>query len=809
MIKKLLLVLPVLLPLLLSAQINIKGRIIDSNTAAPLAGAHVSINNNMKVAITRPDGIFEIFGLKEGDYKMKITYMGYTDWLSDINLVESRTMMINMEEAPLTITEEAIIESTRAGEKTPVTASTVQKETIDRLDQGRDMPFLLDHLPATVTTSDAGTGVGYTSFRIRGTDMNRINITVNGIPLNDAESHGVFWVNMPDFASSVSSLQVQRGVGSSTNGSAAFGASVNLQTSPPSPVAYGEITNGFGSFNTFQHSVSAGTGLMNGKWAVDARLSKLSSDGYVDRASADLKSFYVSSGYYGTNTILKMNVFSGFEKTYQAWEGVPSYLLDSQRTLNVMGQYTDRDGNLRYYDNETDNYQQDHYQLILAQRFSKKTTANFALHYTRGRGYYEQYKEEQDLSDYGVESAVINPNPDTIIVLPNLETDLIRRKHLDNHFYGYTMSINYHPVNRLQLTFGSSGNIYEGDHFGRIIWAEFAQNIGHDYQWYFGTGDKKDLNVYAKAIHQTTSRLSLYGDLQLRAINYKITGIDDDLRNITQEHDFLFFNPKAGAFFDLHSNGSLYMSFAVGHREPNRDNYTNADPFKSEPLAETLYDYEAGYQYKKNGVSLNTNVYYMHYNDQLILTGEINDVGSAVMTNVDKSYRMGIEISGTYRIHKSFTLAMNAAFSSNKIIDFIEKIDNWDNKMLITNNIGTTNLAFSPAAVAGLELLWSPLPGFIASLDGKFVSRQYIDNTSSADRSLDPYIVNNLKLGYSITPKFVKEIVINVAVNNLLNHEYETNAWVYRYYTEGEFNKYDGYFPQAGINLNAGLTIKL
>lgn len=807
MIKKILPVLPVLLPLLLTAQINIKGRVIDANTTAALPGAHVSINNNLRVAITKPDGMFEIKGLHEGDYKIKVTYMGYADWVSDLNLTDSRTMLITMEEESLTIDEEVIIQSSRAGEKTPVASTTLQKSSIDRLNQGRDMPFLLEHLPATVSTSDAGTGIGYTSFRIRGTDMNRINITVNGIPLNDAESHSVFWVNMPDFTSSVASLQVQRGVGSSTNGAAAFGASVNLQTAAPAASPYGEINNAMGTFNTFQHSVSAGTGLIKGKWALDTRLSKLSSDGFIDRASADLKSFYVSSGYYGTNTILKLNVFSGKEITYQAWDGVPSVLLDSQRTYNGMGMYSDKNGNTKFYEKETDNYQQDHYQLMIAQRFNTKTIANFALHYTKGRGYYEQYKDNAKLADYGIEPLrFISTNSDTLEIE---NTDLIRRKHLDNHFYGFTMSVNYKPINRLQLLFGSSANIYDGDHFGRIIWAEYAATAGHDFEWYSGTGKKKELNVFLKSNYQATSRLSLYGDLQLRTINYIITGIDDDLRDISQEHDFLFFNPKAGVYYDLHSNGSIYASFAIAHREPNRDNYTDADPSRPAPIAERLFDYELGYQFKHEGMTLMANAYYMYYHDQLIMTGDINDVGSAIMTNVDKSYRSGVELSALYSFDKSFSLNLNAAFSSNKVIDFIEKVDNWDIGGQVSNNLGKTDLAFSPNAVAGIELLWFPITNLSASLESKFVSRQFIDNTSSDERSLDPYIVQNLKFSYVVKPNFMKELVLNLAINNVLNHEYETNAWVYRYYYEDVYQKMDGYFPQAGLNVMAGLSIKL
>jgi len=799
MIKRILTVLPALLPLFLAAQITIKGRVIDVNNGTPLAGANIVINNNLKATITKSDGMFELTGLKEGHYKMKVSYIGYSDWVSDVHFYESQAVLVSMEPTTYTITDEVIIQSTRAGEKTPVSTSTIGRETINRLDQGRDMPFLLEHLPATVSTSDAGTGIGYTNFRIRGTDMNRINITVNGIPLNDAESHSVYWVNMPDLSSSVSSLQVQRGVGSSTNGAAAFGASVNLKTLAPSTVPYGEVQSAYGSFNTFRNTVAAGTGLINGKWVMDARLSKLTSDGFIDRASADLKSFYISSGYYGDKTILKFNIFSGIEKTYQAWDGVPSYMLDTNRTYNGMGMYYDLNGKVKFYENETDNYQQDHYQFMLAHQFSVKSTLNLALHYTYGRGYYEQYKDDHDLSDYGIVIEDLNPS-----------TDLIRQKHLDNDFYGYTASFTYQPINRLQMIFGSSGNIYDGQHFGKIIWVQDGHNfIEPDYEWYRGTGTKKDLNVFAKANFKATGRLNLYCDLQVRTLNYEITGIDDDLRNIAQEHNFLFFNPKAGWFFDLHQNGSLYGSFGVAHREPNRDNYTDADPGKGAPKAERLYDYELGYLYKNGTVSLNANAYYMYYHDQLILTGEINDVGSAVMTNVDESYRTGIELAASVEMHKNLTLNFNTAFSSNKVIGFNERVDNWDTGEQLIDSLGDTPLAFSPVNVSSFELLWKPIPALTASFDGKYVSRQYIDNTGSTDRSLDPYFVNNLRIAYTVKPKFLNEIEFNVAINNLFNHKYETNAWVYRYFYEGSYGKLDGYFPQAGINIMGGIKVKL
>ena len=793
-----------LLPFLSMAQFTIRGRVIDAQTGASLQGAHLNLNNRLVRVATDEKGMFEITGLKPGDFRLKVTYIGYHPWESLFNIAENKTMLISMEQSPV-LTEETIITATRASDKTPVAHQNLSAEEINRNNQGRDIPFLLEQMPATVVTSDAGSGVGYTGFRIRGTDMNRINITVNGIPLNDAESHSVFWVNMPDFASSVGSLQVQRGVGTSTNGAAAFGASINLQTSAPSREAYATITNAAGTFNTWKHTFSAGTGLIKGKWAADARLSKLSSDGFIDRAASDLKSFYISGGYYGNTTIAKVNVFSGKEVTYQAWDGVPSDILKTDRTYNGIGSYTDPDGNQRFYENETDNYQQDHYQLMLSQRLASHLTGNLALHYTRGYGYYEQYKDGEYLEDYLIGPVSI-PGNDSLTIT---QSDLIRRKLLDNNFYGFTWSLNYER-NKLNLMAGGSGNRYDGLHFGEVIWAEFAQTAGYRHRWYEGTGDKRDLNLYAKALYEAGRKLSLYADLQIRSISYRLTGRDDDQRDISGNHDFLFFNPKAGIYYAIDPANSVYLSFAIANREPNRDNYTDADPGKPAPVAETLFDYEAGYQYSNEWLKATANIYHMYYRNQLVLTGAINDVGAAIMTNVPASFRSGLEISGKISISEKVRLAGNFTISRNKIRDFTEFVDDWDNwGTQVENKLGNTNLAFSPEMVCGAELSWSIYRGVEFLMNSRYVSRQYIDNTSSGDRVLEPYFVSNLRLGWNIEPDFIRGLEVSLNVNNLFNHEYETNAWVYRYFSEGSYAKLDGYFPQAGINFMAGLTVKL
>ncbi|MBW6490285.1 MAG: TonB-dependent receptor [Lentimicrobium sp.] len=794
----------VLMPFFSMAQLTLEVKITDAQTNEPLSGAHLNLNKKLVKSTSDENGTFRITGLKPGTYKLKISYMGFENQEITIEMDANKSIKVSMQMAPM-LTEETIISATRAGDKTPVAFQNLSAIEISKNNQGRDIPFLLEQMPATMVTSDAGTGIGYTGIRIRGTDMNRINITVNGIPLNDAESHSVFWVNMPDFASSVGSLQVQRGVGTSTNGAAAFGASINMLTETPAPEAYGEIINAGGSFNTFRHTVQAGTGLIKGKWAMDARLSKLSSDGFIDRAFADLKSFYVSGGYYGSNSIVKLNIFSGKEITYQAWDGVPSDILKTNRTYNGIGKYTNYSGETKYYENETDNYQQDHYQLLVSQRLGENLNGNFALHYTKGFGYYEQFKDDADITEYLISPVYINEN-ETIVVT---KSDLIRRKYLDNDFYGFTWSLNYEKE-KLSLTAGGSGNQYKGLHFGEVIWAEFAQTAGYYHRWYEGTGNKRDLNFFAKARYQPGSALSLYGDLQLRGISYKLDGVDDDQRDITQNHDFLFFNPKAGIHYAINESGSVYLGFAVANREPNRDNYTDADPSKPSPVAETLFDYELGYNYVNQGYKASANLYYMQYRDQLVLTGAINDVGAPIMTNVPDSYRAGIELSGSLKITDKLKGSANLTFSNNKIKNFTEFVDDWDNwGSQIENKSEITNIAFSPAAIGGATLNYTFLKGFDVGINVKYVSRQYIDNTSSEERSLDPYFVSNIRLAWMLEPKMLKGIEFSLNINNIFNAEYETNAWIYRYYSEGEYRHYDGYFPQAGINFMAGLKILL
>ena len=787
-----------------SQQYTLSGTVKDSN-GNPLTGANVVVNNTYLGVATNLNGEFS-FRLNGGEYTLSVSFLGYGKYQKVVHL--DRDVNINVAlKAATVLGDEIIVTATRAKVNDPVAYTNVSHKDIESRNLGQDIPYLLNMTPSVVATSDAGTGIGYTNLRIRGTDANRINVTVNGIPLNDPESHGVFWVDIPDFATSLDNVQIQRGVGTSTNGAGAFGATINFQTQSYNKDPYAEYKTAAGSFNTFNNSIKVGSGLLNNHFTIDARLSKITSDGYIDRASSDLKSFFVSGGYYNQKTIIRANVFSGKEKTYQAWNGVPKVRLENdyqgmQKLINDAG-YTQAEAdnllnsnsrtyNFYTYDNQTDNYQQDNYQLFLSHEFSPMLNINAALHYTYGRGYYEEKKDNQKLSNYQLDLVIIGG--DTI-----LRTDLIRRKWLDNDFYGTTYSLNYHNRN-VAVTLGGAWNKYDGRHFGRVIWARYASNGEIRHEWYRNTGIKTDFNNYIKVNYQITDDIGVYGDFQYRNIHYDINGIDNDLRNITQQHSYNFLNPKFGFSFLKGEKQSAYFSFGIAHREPNRDNFTDADPEKPAPTFETLLDYELGYHIKSEKVKVGLNLYYMDYDNQLVLTGEINDVGAAVMTNVKKSYRTGVEFMAGVRLLKNLLWNMNATLSQNKIDNFTEYVDNWDTGTQDVFNLGQTNLAFSPDIVGGSTIIFIPFKSFRAEFLSKYVGKQYIDNTSSEERKLSPYFVNNLTFNYNFSPKVFQAIDISLMVNNLFNVKYESNAWVYRYIYENQPEVMDGYFPQAGIS---------
>ncbi|WP_333599559.1 TonB-dependent receptor [Flavobacterium sp.] len=664
--------------------------------------------------------------------------------------------------------DEVLVSAVRVTTKTPVSFSNLDKKEIKLRNLGQDIPILMNFMPSVVTTSDAGNGVGYTGIRVRGSDATRVNITINGIPYNDAESSGTYWVNMPDFASSVESLQLQRGVGTSTNGAGAFGASLNLLTDSFSKESNGEISNSFGSFNTRKHTVKFSSGLLNDHFELAGRLSNIDSQGYVDRASSDLKSYFLQGTYVGKTTLIKALVFGGKEKTYQSWYGVDAETLANDRTFNYAGMYTDAFGNTRFYDNQTDNYQQDHYQLHWNERVSENWSTNLAIHYTKGKGYYEEYQNGQDFADYGLTPIDVNGT-----IIDN--TDLIRQKWLDNDFYGTTFSTTY-KKDKLDLIIGGGWNKYEGKHFGKVIWARYASTSELGDHYYDDFATKTDGNIFAKANYQITKRFSLYGDLQYRTVNYKADGVQADVVNDT----FSFFNPKAGFNFEWNDKNTLYFSYAKANREPNRTDYENGNP-----KAEKLDDFELGWRYKDAKMKWNTNLYYMAYKNQLILTGELDDVGNPIRANTDKSYRLGAEVEAAYIITKKLSVQVNLTSSSN----------------IIKNGSDKKQIAFSPSIISSSIISYEPFQNFKVIWLQKHVGQQYMDNSESGISKLPAYSVNDLNIAYEIKPKSIfKAIVITGLVNNFLDKEYVSNGYMY--------GPDPYYYPQAGINFLMGLTLK-
>jgi iron complex outermembrane receptor protein len=782
------------------AQFSIHGKVENSEREA-LPGATIQSMVPWRVLASDKNGAFEIDEMNGNQFHVKISFIGYQSLDTLLNLSRGINKAIFTLKPAENITEDVVVSATRAGGRTPMAFTNLDVKDLPDKHSGQDLPYLLGLTPSLVMTSDAGTGIGYTNFRIRGSDANRINMTVNGIPLNDAESHTVYFVDMPDFAASTENIQVQRGVGSSTNGAGAFGGTVNIQTNDLNQKSYAGWSSAAGSFGTLKNTFSVGSGLLDGKFIFEARLSKISSNGYVERASSNLRSFYLTGGYLFKTSILKAIVFSGNEKTYQAWNGVPSSMLESNRTYNPSGMIIGKNGLVSYYDNETDNYQQDHYQLHFTHQFNNHLSANISLHYTYGRGYYEEYRQNQSLIDYQMKLLEFGGTEIN-------KTDLVRRKWLDNDFFGTIGSLSY-KKEKTELILGAAWNTYAGTNYGKVIWAQFYGDFPTEHEWYRSKGNKKDFNFFSKWNYQISKNLSIYSDLQGRLIDYKIEGIDDDLRDLGQRHHFFFMNPKAGAFYSFNNHDNLYFSYGIAHREPNRSNYTDADPSQPMPTHEKLGDFELGYKRSNLAYTLGVNLYRMDYKDQLILTGRINDVGAAIMTNVPKSYRMGLEYTGKLSAIKNIVWEHHATFSRNKIVDFVEYTDDWDHwGEQIINRLGTTDIAYSPTLVAGSNITWKSGKSINISMQTNFVSRQYLDNTSSRDRSLDSYFVNNLKLDYTLQQKLVKKWTFYGSINNFLNHKYESNGWVYSYYSEGVRKKEDGYFPQAGISYLLGMYIE-
>lgn len=796
------------------SQFSISGKVTAKKGQEAIPGATISINNTFLNTQSKSDGSFEIKNLKAGSYVLRISFVGYQAMTDSLRVEADVNKTYELEESTV-LMDEVIVSSTRADEKSAMAYSVVSKEQIAAQNLGQDLPYLLNQLPSVVTTSDAGAGVGYTGIRIRGSDATRVNVTINGIPVNDAESQGTYWVDLPDIASSIESIQLQRGVGTSTNGAGAFGGSLNIQTTKLNPKGYGEWNSSYGSFNTMKNTVSAGSGLINDKFAVDARLSKISSDGFIDRASSDLRSYYLSAAYYGKKNIVKFITFSGYEETYQAWYGIPQsklrndkdgmidYIfnnyLDAEEASNLLNSGS-RTYNPYTYNNQVDHYVQNYYQLHFSHEFNRNWNSNIALHYTKGKGYYEEFKKDQAFSSYGLPDAYIGG--DTIS-----STNLVRRRWLDNDFYGATFSVNYNSFKKLSAVIGGAWNNYYGLHYGEIIWAQYATNSEIHQHYYNDTANKSDFNIFVKANYAATKKLNVFADLQYRMVNYSFLGFDDSLKNVEQSAALSFFNPKVGVSYELKENVSVYASYSIGNKEPGRDDYTQSTP-SSRPKPETLNDLEIGYKHSTKMAMWGLNLYYMDYKNQLVLTGEINDVGAYNRTNVAKSYREGIEAELGIKLLKSLTWNANITFSKNKIKGFKEYIDNYDSTAQSVIVYNESDIAFSPNIIAGSVLCFEPVKNLKFSFISKYVGKQYLDNTSNEERRLDAFFVNDLRINYSFKTKLIPEIGFALTLNNLFGEQYESNGYTWGYIAGGKHIVENFYYPQAGINYLAGLTLK-
>jgi iron complex outermembrane receptor protein len=679
--------------------------------------------------------------------------------------------------------KEVTVSSVRAKDKNPITYTNVSVAEIAPRNLGQDIPVLLQYLPSVVSTTDAGNGVGYTYMRVRGSDGSRINVTLNGIPFNDSESQGTFFVNLPDFASSLESVQLQRGVGTSTNGAGAFGASLNMQTKSYQEEAFAEIANSFGSFNTRKHTLSFGTGLHN-NFELNGRISNISSDGFIDRASSDMFGYFFNANYVTETSLLRLMAFGGKEKTYQAWYGLEDpEKLRNDRTFNSAGMYFDEDGKMQFYDNETDNYWQNHFQLHWSEKWSEKWVSNAALHYTKGKGYFEQYREEEDLTEYNLPA--FNGNP---------ISDLVRKRWLDNDFYGATFSLNYRN-GKTDLLFGGAANRYLGLHFGEVVWTQ--NYIPNPNRYYDNYGNKDDVNFYAKISQDVDSKLNLFVDLQYRMVFYEATSFRFEDVNDT----FRFFNPKAGLNYQLNSKNAFYGYFGIANKEPRRDDYESGaiNP-------ERLFDYELGWKYNSKNIRFNANAFYMRYIDQLVLTGALNDGGAPVFTNSGNSYRLGLEIESVIRLSDKFLISPNITLSQNKNEDFFFQRDGQ------LQNLGNTNIAYSPNIIAGNIITYSPIKLLNISLLSKFVGEQYMGNIDSEYSKLRDYTVNDLNITYEWKiNKGIKSIYFSGLVNNIFDREYESNGYFYNFDDDSSGSTITfegaGFYPQAGINFLTGVTL--
>lgn len=757
---------------------TLTGKVIDENQN-PLSGATIVIKNLNKGTTTNFDGEFNI-NVKRGTHILVISYVGFETLTRNVDFFENQNLTFTLVSSE-NVLDEVLVSAVRVKADAPVTHSNLSKKELAKRNLGQDIPSLLNYLPSVVTTTDAGAGIGYSSLRVRGSDATRINVTINGIPYNDAESQGTFWVNLGDFTSSVENVQLQRGVGTSTNGAGAFGASLNLLTDGVSQKASGQVSSSFGSYKTLKNTVKFSTGLLDNHLELSGRFSKIRSNGYLDRATSDLESYFIQANYIDENTLIKAIIFGGEEITYQAWYGVDAATAKSNRTFNAAGAIYNNDWSIRgFYDNQVDNYKQDHAQLHWNQKYNDMFSSNLAVHYTRGRGFFEEYNQA-----WGNDG-----NPLNIADQVEGNSDNIVRRYANSHFYGATYSLNY-KNEVLDFTLGGATNKHEGRHFGETIWNRFAGNSEIRDIYYDRPGDKTDSNIFAKITYKLTDELNAYVDLQQRRVTYKAEVKNSPLVDET----YNFFNPKFGLSYSLNKSNNFYISYAKAHKEAGRGDFKEIANVEDFPKAEELNDFELGWRYKSEHVSLNSNIYYMKYIDQLVLTGEIDNNGAFSKTNSGKSYRFGLEIDADIFINNYVSIRPNVTLSRNQNLDFSREINN------VTTEFGDTNISFSPEIVAANAIALRPIKNLEFVLLSKYVGSQFLTNLEESDKKLDAYFVNDLNISFNFKPKSIfTEITFNALANNIFNETYISNG-----YYDPDWGTY--FYPQATRNFLVGVTL--
>ena len=778
--KKITIFLFLFVSVLTNAQkVTVSGKIVDKNQKI-LTGATVLVKETNQGISSDFDGNFS-FKLNKGTFTLKVSFIGFKTIEKSIFLDEDKVLTIPLEEDD-NVLDEVLVSAVRATSSIPVTYSNLSKKELAKRNLGQDIPILLNYLPSVISSSDAGAGIGYTYLNVRGSNSERINVTINGIPYNDPESHGTFWVNLGDFASSTENLQLQRGVGTSTNGSGAFGASLNILTDAISENAGGEISNSFGSYGTRKHTVKFTTGKINEHLEVSGRFSNIHSDGYIDRAFTNLKSYFLQASYKDENTLIKAVSFGGAERTYQAWYGLDPQQLKEDRRQNP---YT--------YENEVDDYKQNHYQLHWNEQLNNHWSTNLGLNYTKGAGFFEQYKAAENAADF---NNLIEDGSDVIV-----------RRWLDNDFYVFNFNANYKDE-KLNIISGVSYSNYTGDHFGEVIWgSNLASGVSYGDRYYFSDAKKTDMSVFSKATYEMNEKVSAYIDLQGRFVNYQTKGLTSDRNPLDVDAQFNFFNPKAGFIYKIAAQNNVYLSYARANREANRNDFENG---VSSP--EILDDIELGWRYKSDQVQLNTNIYYMNYKNQLVLTGAIDDVGAPIRATSGKSYRLGLEIDADIKLNEQFSIKSNAAFSTNKNEDFTAPVDG---SLL---NLGNTPLSFSPNVIVGNMVIYQPSNNLQISFLSKYVGKQFMSNLNSSVSKLDvldSYFTSDLNFVYEIaTKKVFDAIIISGLINNIFNTEYVDRGYYYTYddtwSNPGSVSTLDGagYYPQATRNFLVGVTLK-